>query len=91
MASESIREWLDAEVKAGYGAKFASAFEEVGIEDKSDLQDMDDELMALKQRALPDAQKKLPETTTAPEAPAEEEDKPIIPPVSNIGMFGKMK
>ena len=45
MASESVREWLDAEVKAGYGAKFASAFEEVGIEDTSDLQDMDDELM----------------------------------------------
>jgi hypothetical protein len=52
---------------------------------------MDDELMALKQRALPDAQKKLPESTTAPEASAEEEDKPITPPVSNIGMFGKMK
>jgi len=46
MASESIREWLDADVKAGYGAKFASAFEEVGFEDTSDLQDMDDELMA---------------------------------------------
>ena len=46
MASESVREWLDAEVKAGYGAKFASAFEEVGIEDTSDLQDMDDELMS---------------------------------------------
>ena len=43
--AESIREWLDNEVKAGYGAKFASAFEEVGVEDKSDLHDMDDELM----------------------------------------------
>ena len=27
----SIREWLDQSVKAGYGAKFASAFEELGI------------------------------------------------------------
>ena len=43
--AESIREWLDNEVKAGYGAKFASAFEEVGVEDKSDLHDMDDGLM----------------------------------------------
>ena len=52
MASESVREWLDAEVKAGYGAKFASAFEEVGIEDTSDLQDMDDELMEELEREL---------------------------------------
>ena len=35
--ADSIREWLDSDVKAGYGAKFASAFEEVGIEDVSDL------------------------------------------------------
>ena len=45
MAGESIREWLD-EVKSGFGAKFASAFEEVGIEDKSDLHDLDEEAMA---------------------------------------------
>ena len=43
--AESIREWLDDEVKSGYGAKFASAFEEVGIEDKSDLHEMDSDLM----------------------------------------------
>ena len=37
------------------------------------------------------AQKKLSESTTALETPTEDEDKPTIPPVSNIGMFGKMK
>ena len=52
MASESIREWLDNEVKAGYGAKFASAFEEVGVEDKSDLHDMDAALVAELEREL---------------------------------------
>ena len=46
MAAESIREWLDEEVKPGFGAKFASAFEETGLDDKSDLHDLDDELMA---------------------------------------------
>ena len=52
MASESIRDWLDNAVKAGYAAKFASAFDEVGIEDTSDLQDMDDELMEELERVL---------------------------------------
>ena len=52
MANESIREWLDAEVKPGYGAKFASAFEGVGIEDKSDLHDLNDEAMAELEREL---------------------------------------
>ena len=39
--SESIRAWLDQAVKAGYGAKFASAFEALGIEDMSDLCDIE--------------------------------------------------
>ena len=38
--AESIREWLDGEVKVGFGAKFATAFEEVGLEDKSDLHEL---------------------------------------------------
>ena len=92
-----------AEEKIEQMSARAEAYQELSLEDgresldkkfkelEHESPDMDDELMALKQRALPDAQKKLPETTTAPEAPTEEEDKPIIPPVSNIGMFGKMK
>ena len=100
----SAMEAIDrAEEKIEQMSARAEAYQELSLEDgresldkkfkelEHESPDMDDELMALKQRALPDAQKKLPETTTAPEAPAEEEDKPIIPPVSNIGMFGKMK
>ena len=52
MESEAIREWLDNTVKAGYGAKFATAFEEVGFDDTSDLLTMDDELMAELEREL---------------------------------------
>ena len=44
--ADSIRRWLDDEVKAGYGAKYASAFEEVGFEDKGDLHDVNDASMA---------------------------------------------
>ena len=45
MASdEGIREWLDR-IKPGFGARFGSAFDEVGIEDESDLKDMDGELL----------------------------------------------
>ena len=100
----SAMEAIDrAEEKIEQMSARAEAYQELSLEDgresldkkfkelEHESPDVDDELMALKQRALPDAQKKLPETTTAPEAPAEEEDKPIIPPVSNIGMFGKMK
>ena len=100
----SAMEAIDrAEEKIEQMSARAEAYQELSLEDgresldkkfkelEHESPDMDDELMALKQRALPDAQKKLPETTTPPEAPAEEEDKPIIPPVSNIGMFGKMK
>ena len=57
--ADSIREWLDSDVKAGYGAKFASAFEEVGIEDVSDLHDVDDEAMAALERELEAADAKL--------------------------------
>ena len=100
----SAMEAIDrAEEKIEQMSARAEAYQELSLEDgresldkkfkelEHESPDMDDELMALKQRALPDAQKKLPETTTGPEAPAEEKDKPIIPPVSNIGMFGKMK
>ena len=44
-AADSIREWLDREVKTGFGAKFAGAFEEVGFDDRNDLLDMDAEAM----------------------------------------------
>ena len=50
--AESIREWLDDDVKAGYGAKFASAFEECGIEDKSDLHDVEATVMVELEREL---------------------------------------
>ena len=40
-----VRDWLDS-LKAGFGARFAAAFEEIGVEDVSDLADMDDELQA---------------------------------------------
>ena len=42
-ATPSVREWLD-EVKSGYGCKFAMAFEAFGIEDQSDLTNIDDNL-----------------------------------------------
>ena len=72
-----------AEEKIEQMSARAEAYQELSLEDgresldkkfkelEHESPDMDDELMALKQRALPDAQKKLPETTTAPEAPAE--------------------
>ena len=41
---ESIATWLDRDVKVGY-AKFAAAFDAVGIEDTSDLTDMNAKLM----------------------------------------------
>jgi len=57
--SESVRVWLDQEVKAGYGAKYASAFEEMGIHDKSDLLRMDDEIMAELEHELKSAGAKM--------------------------------
>ena len=41
----SIRSWLDS-LKAGWAARFAAAFEEVGVEDCVDLGDLDEELQA---------------------------------------------
>lgn len=55
LSDRSIREWLDEEVKAGYGAKFASAFEEVGIEDKSDLHHSDEAIVLELEGELRDA------------------------------------
>ena len=40
MPTPSVREWLD-EVKAGFAAKFATAFEHFGIEDQTDLSNVD--------------------------------------------------
>ena len=34
----SVHDWLEG-VKAGYGGKFAAAFEEVGAEDAADIAD----------------------------------------------------
>jgi phage shock protein A len=92
-----------AEEKIEQMSARAEAYQELSLEDgresldkkfkelEHESPDMDDELLALKQRALPDAQKKLPEITAAPEASAKKEAKPIAPPVSSIGMFDKMK
>ena len=43
----TMRVWLDTAVKEGYGGKFASSFEECGVEDEADLADVDDEVMEL--------------------------------------------
>ena len=45
--SESIREWLDEEVKPGFAAKFATVFEDVGVDDVADLNEINDEMMKL--------------------------------------------
>lgn len=45
-ADKSIREWLDADVKQSYGAKFSAAFESVGVETMSDLDYLDGALTA---------------------------------------------
>eukprot|EP00405_Crypthecodinium_cohnii_P055459 CAMPEP_0206618288 /NCGR_PEP_ID=MMETSP0325_2-20121206/60151_1 /ASSEMBLY_ACC=CAM_ASM_000347 /TAXON_ID=2866 /ORGANISM="Crypthecodinium cohnii, Strain Seligo" /LENGTH=89 /DNA_ID=CAMNT_0054140453 /DNA_START=29 /DNA_END=295 /DNA_ORIENTATION=- len=38
----SISEWLES-VKEGYGSRFVSAFEEVGVEDAEDLSELAEE------------------------------------------------
>ena len=43
--SDTIREWLDTKVKNGYGGRFGPAFQACGIEDGSDLTNMNAELM----------------------------------------------
>ena len=43
----SICDWLNREVKEGYGAKYSPAFIEVGIDDQLDLLNIDDALMQI--------------------------------------------
>ena len=51
-AGESIRAWLDAHVKAGFGERFAPAFEALGIEDASDVSMVDDEMLTVLEARL---------------------------------------
>lgn len=44
--TSSIRGWLDTTVKSGYGNKFTTAFEQVGIDDVGDLAKVDKNVMA---------------------------------------------
>ena len=48
---DGVRDWLDS-LKAGFGARFSAAFEEIGVEDISDLTDMDDELQTMLEAEL---------------------------------------
>ena len=55
MDEGSVREWLDTVIKPGFGARFASAFEEIGVEEVVDLLDVDEEAQAELEEALKNA------------------------------------
>ncbi len=105
----SAMEAIDrAEEKIEQMSARAEAYQELSYDDsresldrqfkelESDAPDVDDELLALKQRAaLPDAQPKLPEATPAPKIPTAQptpqaDAEPAEPKVS-IGMFNQLK